>query len=290
MSHDHATMVTVMYRQAHRPIYIYMSTSVHEEKTKKTKNLTNMKRNKEQEALLLLILSRRRKQRLRQKKRRIWVHEILQKRKELGEYHTLTAIDVCSYWRNSDGGIYVNSLLGKALEEKKLNVPENKCLPDAPELGPMPHVIVADAAFPFKTYIMRPYAGRNLADAERIFNYRLSKARRISENAFGILAARWRVYQRRIQLHPINTEKMIKATCVLHNYLQKTSPDAEQCDPIRETNGEADNDRPTLQNLPRRGNRGTNQATETRDNFKNYFKSLAGEVSWQGTSCFCVPR
>ena len=67
-------------------IYIYMSTSVHEEKTK---NLTNMKRNKEQEALLLLILSRRRKQRLQQKKRRIWVHEILQKRKELGEYHTL---------------------------------------------------------------------------------------------------------------------------------------------------------------------------------------------------------
>ena len=91
MSHDHATMFTVMYRQAHRPIYIYiyMSTSVHEEKTKKTKNLTNMKRNKEQEALLLLILSRRRKQRLQQKKRRIWVHEILQKRKELGEYHTL---------------------------------------------------------------------------------------------------------------------------------------------------------------------------------------------------------
>ena len=33
--------------------------------------------------------SRRRKQRLQQKKRRIWVHEILQKRKELGEYHTL---------------------------------------------------------------------------------------------------------------------------------------------------------------------------------------------------------
>ena len=46
MSHDHATMFTVMYRQAHRPIYIYiyiyMSTSVHEEKTK---NLTNIKRN-----------------------------------------------------------------------------------------------------------------------------------------------------------------------------------------------------------------------------------------------------
>ena len=124
MSHDHATMFTVMYRQAHRPIYIYMSTSVHEEKTKKTKNLTNMKRNKEQEALLLLILSRRRKQRLQQKKRRIWVHEILQKRKELGEYHTLTAIDVGSYGRNSDGGIYANSLLGKALEEKKLNVPD----------------------------------------------------------------------------------------------------------------------------------------------------------------------
>ena len=72
-----------------RRIGLYIYIYVHEEKTKKTNNLTNMKISKEQEALLLLILSRRRKQRLQQKKRRIWVHEILQKRKELGEYHTL---------------------------------------------------------------------------------------------------------------------------------------------------------------------------------------------------------
>ena len=89
MSHDHATMFTVMYRQAHRPIYIYIYIYVHECPRGENKESHQHEENKEQEALLLLILSRRRKQRLQQKKRRIWVHEILQKRKELGEYHTL---------------------------------------------------------------------------------------------------------------------------------------------------------------------------------------------------------
>lgn len=39
------------------------------------------------------------------------------------------------------------------------------------------------------------------------------------ENAFGILAARWGIYNTTINLEPINVENAVKATCVLHNFL-----------------------------------------------------------------------
>ena len=59
-----------------------------------------------------------------------------------------------------------------------------------------------------------------------IFNYRLSRARSIVENAFVTLAARLREYQRRVQLSPGHIRNMIQATIELHNYLQKTSVEA----------------------------------------------------------------
>ncbi|CAB4024636.1 Hypothetical predicted protein [Paramuricea clavata] len=190
-------------------------------------------------------------------------------------------IDVGSYGSNSDGGIFAKSELGKALDNNQLHIPPDKHLPGALHLGNMPHVIVGDEAFPLKRHIMRPYPGSDLDDNKRIYNYRLSRARRIVENAFGILAARWRIYQRRIQLHPKNVDKIIKATCVLHNYLQKTSSSAANSEEIGyETRAAA------IQALRLSGNRASREAIEIREKFTNYFTSPAGEVLWQRNACF----
>ena len=50
----------------------------------------------------------------------------------------------------------------------------------------MPNTIVADDAFPLKDYLLKPYSQTGLIIQNRVFNYRLSRARRIFENAFGI--------------------------------------------------------------------------------------------------------
>jgi hypothetical protein len=40
-------------------------------------------------------------------------------------------------------------------------------------------VIVGDEAFPAQEHLVRPFTGKNLSLQERVFNYRLSRARRI---------------------------------------------------------------------------------------------------------------
>lgn len=65
---------------------------------------------------------------------------------------------------------------------------------------PVPFTIVADDAFLMKEYIMKPYGRSDLYDInKRVYNYRLSRARRTVENAFEILASRFRIFQKLIQ-------------------------------------------------------------------------------------------
>lgn len=130
-------------------------------------------------------------------------------------------VDVGALGKNSDGGVFSNCAFGKKLQKKKLNIPPAKIISGTNiELH---HVIVADEAFPLQTHVMRPYPGSELAGCndKRIFNYRLSRARNTSEDAFGILTKRFRIYQRKLQIWPDNMVTCVLATLVLHYYLRE---------------------------------------------------------------------
>ncbi|KAL0103961.1 hypothetical protein PUN28_016968 [Cardiocondyla obscurior] len=68
--------------------------------------------------------------------------------------------------------------------------------------------------------MMRPYPrSKHLNRQKKVFNYRLSRARRVIESAFGILAAKWRIYRRAIIASVSTAEKIIQATVCLHNFI-----------------------------------------------------------------------
>ena len=72
---------------------------------------------------------------------------------------------------------------------------------------------------------MKPYSQNNLSDSARTFNYRLSRARRTSENAFGILWNRFRVLSTRIHFKSEIANKVVMTCCLLHNLLKVRSKD-----------------------------------------------------------------
>lgn len=115
-------------------------------------------------------------------------------------------VDVARNGRISDGGVFNRCSLSTALEQNTLNIPPAKPLPNRDV--PVPYMVVADDAFALKTYIQKPYSQQQLRGTQRVFNYRLSRARRVVENAFGILAARFRVLRAPMALSTENVRKV----------------------------------------------------------------------------------
>ena len=158
--------------------------------------------------------------------------------------------------------------------------------------------------------MLRPFPGKYLPEAQAIFNYQLSRARRIIENSFGISAARWRLFRRPIIAGPERVVVVyIKAVIALYNYL-RTTESSVYCPPGF-TDGEdgagnviqgswRSDDEPVsgLQTLGQvSGNRYSTDyqyellifkcfrysrsTADMRDSYMKYFNSSVGEVSWQ---------
>ena len=84
--------------------------------------------------------------------------------------------------------MFAESTLRQAIEDGTLGLPPPRPLANATQ--PFPFTIIADEAFALRTWLMKPYPQRNINNQQRIFNYRLCRARRVVENAFGIVAHR----------------------------------------------------------------------------------------------------
>ncbi|CAG7823895.1 unnamed protein product, partial [Allacma fusca] len=107
--------------------------------------------------------------------------------------YRFVVVIIGAHGSESDSGILERSDFGTALFGDSLNTP--KTLP-VPELSPeLPCVFIGDQGFPLKPNLMRPFPlDINLTLNKKVFNYRLSRARRVVENAFGILAVRFRIF------------------------------------------------------------------------------------------------
>ena len=212
-------------------------------------------------------------------------------------YYCFTLLDIGDYGRHSDGGILSHSTFGQALESTTLPLPDPENLPGTNFT--MPYVFVGDAAFPLRSYMLRPYPGRFLPEDLQIFNYRLSRARRIIENTFGIMTAKFRIFRRPIIAHPDKVTKITRAACCLHNYLKisdmrSTSTNRQYCPPGYVDHedslgnfipGDWRSDGGQSTGLSRISQLGSNthscSAAGIRDTFKQYFLSPKGEVEWQ---------
>lgn len=146
---------------------------------------------------------------------------------------------------------------------------------------------------------MRPYAKRNrLTDEQRIFNYRLSRARLCIENTFGILVSRWHILHKRLCFSVANAEEIFKAVVCLHNFIMSSNNgnDASQyCPPnwldVEDENGLIHEGRwrtigsnQFFKELGRTGaNRSGSISEGMRNYLKQYFVSPTGEAQalWQ---------
>lgn len=127
-------------------------------------------------------------------------------------------VDVGKNGRNSDSGILEYTKFYEYLKNNQLDLP-----PKEENIELMNYVFLGDEAFALQKHILKPFSQSELTYQKRVFNYRLSRARNVVENVFGIITARFRVLHSAITVHPENAKYIVMAICVLHNFLRRKS-------------------------------------------------------------------
>ena len=70
-------------------------------------------------------------------------------------HYCFTLVCVGDAGRHSDGGVLSNSAFGQAMENGELSLPDANAVQGIS--SQIPYFFVGDAAFPLKTYMLRPY-------------------------------------------------------------------------------------------------------------------------------------
>ena len=91
--------------------------------------------------------------------------------------------------RISDSGVFTNTELYKKLETKTLCLPQPVPL-NGREKCSILFFFIGDEAFPLSENLMKVYPGQHpKGSKERIFNYRICRARRVVEYVFGLVSS-----------------------------------------------------------------------------------------------------
>ena len=127
-------------------------------------------------------------------------------------------VDASTAGSCSDAQTFNASQLKRKIEDGRIGSPDPAPITQGGRH--VPYFILADDAFALKTWLMEPYGRRMLTREERIANYRISRGRRVVENAFGILVSRFRVMLTTIELPPATFREVVFTCVVLHNILR----------------------------------------------------------------------
>ncbi len=195
-------------------------------------------------------------------------------------------VEVGANGASSDAQIFNASELKRHIEAENLGIP----LPEPLEGDDqdMPYFLIGDDAFALREYMMKPYPRTNLDHDKRIFNYRCSRARRVVENAFGILANRFQCLLGTLGQKVTTMQKIVMACVCLHNLMRIRYPGAQIAVADREDDEHnlipgAWRDGRALPDIARAlpGNHDTLAAKNQRDYLKAYYNSPVGAVPWQ---------
>lgn len=132
-------------------------------------------------------------------------------------------INVGSPGRCHDAHVYGRSKFSKTVESDGFQRPLALI-----EGTRVPPIILCDQAFPLMPNLMKPFASATSGTREGVFNYNLSRTRRVVENAFGRLKARFRFVMKRMECKLPNAKRAIKAACILHNICEDLGDTVEQ--------------------------------------------------------------
>ncbi|KAH9380678.1 hypothetical protein HPB48_014600 [Haemaphysalis longicornis] len=110
-------------------------------------------------------------------------------------------VDIAEFQSGDTEGLFRNSSIARKLTEKQL------ALPPARKMGgsstTLPYFIAGDSTFPSFENLVVPYPEASLdSERKRNFNDRISRALRIADNAFGILASRWLILSQKTMASP----------------------------------------------------------------------------------------
>lgn len=199
--------------------------------------------------------------------------------------YKFTAVDVGSYGREGDAGIYLKSEIGQKIYNEQFHIPPPNALPYTETV--LPNVILGDEAFALHKNFMKPYPRQqSLHDRSKaIYNYRHSRARRTTENTFGIMASYFRVFHTPIGIATLaKIDNVIVAACILHNMMRSEKINS----PAETIFGNIDDLTIPVNNMipianATAGGRPNNEASIIREKFKDYFNGI-GAVEWQDRS------
>jgi hypothetical protein len=126
-------------------------------------------------------------------------------------------INIGAYGKQSDCGKFSASTVYHFLEGSESTLQKPASFEGS--RTEVPVVILGDEAYPLKMSLMKPFARKDLSGEERVFNYKLSRARRCVQCAFGSLTAKRRLLNDVIETNINKAEIIGRCICLLRNII-----------------------------------------------------------------------